>query len=491
MYNPDFTDPQANLLTNRLARVIDTIRNLTAATKEEYQAEIYTQINKIVANGYNAAKVPYIAGQTPAKIDDFDDAITVLDEDASDIISEVLDVENSAATYYNLSAAANNELRQNIRSGINASTQNRFIETFINQSQISSTDGTVDFSSGSYSPNVTSTVVLSPVISIGSKAVGSGDLTTLNSTDQTVYFSWIGSVLELIFTFSKPTAINRLVLNQYDYKDLSITSLTSTPDGSVVQDLLEELNVSYISCGVTANKSLGDTTVDFNPKSCLALRILIKDNSGSGVINLNSITLNQQIFSSSSTLISNLIGAPTGTVRFKASSITQEPYSVISHYISYDGTSYSVITPDQVIIMPTGTTGYYFKCIVSRNESLISQSGTFTGNGLDPSSSAFYSLQTVTTNILGNNIIEKNLLFNNISGAVIITDAVIPNTFYIQLGSTIVPKSSYQFLNGTLTFTGTVNNVTVVYQTNADVSSVASLLQYFGSRLVQYSFERA
>lgn len=492
MYNPTFTNPNNALLQGRLNRAINTLRALSYPTREQYQATVYNIVNKIINIGYAMTPLKLINAYTPAKIGDYEKPVTTLNNDASDIINEVNRVENLVSTYYNLAAAAENTLRQQIRSTIYSSTQNLFYEGFIDSTQIaSSSTGQIDANAGCYTNPVTTETILSPTVTIGAASIGSissGSLTNITEQNPTTYLEWEGTVLELVFTFSTITPINRIYLKQYDYQDISITSLTTTPDGNYIQDILaDDLGVNSLLCGVTANKSAAENTIDFSPKNCQTLSLILTDLTGQGSINLDWVQLVQREYQSSAILNSIPITTPLGQIVFNADVVNQEPYSLVSHQISYDGTTFSGITPGQVLNITSST--YWYRAILSLNESLITQSGQSVNTGLDPSSSTNYTISSISSVSIGNNLIVKTLVFTSISGPVVIQDPLLVNTLYLQQGASILSKNSYTFVNGTLTLAVQATNVTVVYQTSTDTTSLSSLLDYFSPILVSYSFE--
>jgi hypothetical protein len=491
MSNPPYTDSINSLLQDRLNRAITTLRGLSFPTREEYQAAVYSVINQIINNGYGMSKLPLINAYTPAKIGDYEDPLTVLNNDGIDSINELNRVENLLSQYYNSTVASENTLRQVIRDSMNSSSQTRFYEGFINSSHINSNStGAIDVNAANYSAAISSTTVLSPTIAIGPASVGSiglGTLSQLSSTNPLTYFSWLGSTLELIFTFPTPTPLNRIYIKQYNYGDLGITNLVSTPDGTYTQDILAELGVSVLLCDITSNKSSGESNIDFSPKSCGTLTMTIKDQTGLGVINLDWVQLIQRKFNSSAVLNSTQIMAPLGAVLFSAESIIEAPYTTISHQVSFDGTSYQGLTPGDSIVIPGSS--YWYRGILTTNTSLISSSGASLTSISSISPSTNYSLSSMNSTALGNNLVEKTLVFNNINGPILILDPIILDTLYVQQGASILSSSHYTLSSGTLTLDSTYSNVTIAYQTNASSNSITSLLNYFSPILVSYLFE--
>src|SRR5438309_3095315 len=128
---PPFTNTNTSLLQKRLDRVVGQLRTLSFPTKEEYIAEIYNQVDRVIDTGYGMSKLIQVAAKTPAKIGDIETPITTLNNDGIDIINELNRVEDVIAQYFNMAAAAENELRQIIRNNMVTSSQTKFYEGFV------------------------------------------------------------------------------------------------------------------------------------------------------------------------------------------------------------------------------------------------------------------------------------------------------------------------------------------------------------------------
>ncbi len=205
--------------------------------------------------------------------------MTRLNDDFGDTAAEVGRLENNASTLFNLAAAVQNALRQQIREAIYISTATAWIEPFINQKQISSTTATLDFVAGRAFSTLLEETVLTPTLAVGANSQGStGDsIASLIGASISNLFTWNGPLLEVLITFPTPTIVNRLLLAPDDYKGYEITTCTTTPDGALFTDVLADLGVSSIRMDATAGKYSGSTVVDFPPRSVLSMRLVLQN----------------------------------------------------------------------------------------------------------------------------------------------------------------------------------------------------------------------
>ena len=180
---------------------------------------------------------------------------------------------------YNLAAATQNAMRQQMREAIYRSTATKFMEEFINQNQIKASTATLDFVAGTATAALIQETVLSPILSVGSNSLGTtaDNIGTLQTGTPINLFTWTGELLEIIVVFPSPTIVNRLTVVPDDYKGYEITSLTASPDGSVFTNVLAALGVTTIILNATGGKYSGSTIVDFPALTVSSMRIVLEN----------------------------------------------------------------------------------------------------------------------------------------------------------------------------------------------------------------------
>lgn len=492
--NSPFTEENNALLKDRLNRIAENLRKLTLTTAEDYQAEVYNEVNAVISLG--VAMTPLVPVQVgPATVGNVTENYTILNNDAQDIANEILRIENSAADLFNLAATSLNQLRQAIREFIYESNQQKFTEDFLNASQLSAYTTGVDFNAGLATTPVVSQsdVTASATFSTGPNSVGSTTTPLSYLTDNRVdtAFVWNGSTLELLLTFSSPQIINRVTINLDTYAGLEIDTFTTSPDGTLVQDILNDLGVDRIVMDGTSNKFSGDVIIDFPPRHVQTMRLIITDLVGLGLISFRSFVCGQNTYSSTGQLTSVPIKAPTGTVVFTSTQNVFSPYVSITHQISYDGTQFTAINPGDVISLSSSP--FFYRAVLERSSSRFdSPAGPLVQSPLDPVASANYILVTSTSTPLGTGLIERSLQINSVTGSIVLRDTPMPNTLIIQEGSIILSLANgdYSFSNNTITFPGSVTGLTISYQTSSLGSAAVSDLQsYYTPLLYGYEFQ--
>src|SRR5512133_564853 len=95
MYSSLIDDPKNQLLRARLARLVDDLRKFNLATREEYEAEVYSRINGILARGNRMQPLAPIPAEGPARVGDVVENLARLNQDGADVVNEVLKVEET------------------------------------------------------------------------------------------------------------------------------------------------------------------------------------------------------------------------------------------------------------------------------------------------------------------------------------------------------------------------------------------------------------
>lgn len=482
------------ILVDRLARISQNLRSLTLSTVEDYQASVYSLVNAVLSLGVSMTPLNPIGAEGPATVGDASSNFTILNNDAADIAAETLRIENTAADSFNLAATSLNQLRQQIRQSIYSSNQNIYREDFLNSINLTKVSANLDFNAGlATNPTITS-IPLSPNLSIGPSSIGSIDsssaLSNLTADIVGEFFQWNGTTLELILTFPTAQIMNRITINLDNYAGLEIDTFTTSPDGTLVQDVLVDLGVDRIEIDGTSNKFSGDVILDFPPRYVITARLIILDRTGTGSIALRNLTCEQITYSPTGQLTTIPITAPVGTVVFSTIQNVFAPYVSITHQLSYNGTQFISINPGSTIELTS--TPFFYRAVLERSASAFSAQSPLNQSPLDPVGSPYYSLSTSTTTPLGNGLIERALQINNITGPVVLRETPLPNSIVVQEGSVILSLSNadYTFTNDTIAFPETVTGVNITYQTSSLGSAAVSDLEtYYTPLLYEFKFE--
>src|SRR5271156_5936931 len=446
MFNPTFDTIQTSqIILNRLARVANQLRSFVAYTQVDYQAAVYSAVNGVLNLGNEMTPPAFFAGETPAIIGDLTTYLNNLNNDGQDIAAEITSIETQIAQYYNLSAGVQNSLRQTIREQVYASIATQWLEFFVNDHQLQPGYTTnVDFNAGVATSNLTSEVVSNPTNIITGPSSESSSATAnagydpnqlLNPTGSvTNLVTWNGEQLELQLQFPTPTPINRLIIHQDNYEGLVITNLSSSPDGIFFDPIDAELFPTDLTLDAQSGKYSGDAIIDFSPRSISVLKLVITDLIGQGAISLRGIETHLLTFASSGQFTSNPINTPTGVVNFQTEQRLYTGLTTIVHQLSYDGVNFQVITPGQTIILQSSP--FWYRAQLSRDTSAFTSAASpLTVPNGDPSISPNYVLGTVTSTNLSSGVLQRNITFTGVTGAIQFNETPVPGTLSVYAGS--------------------------------------------------------
>jgi hypothetical protein len=484
-----FNSVEDCFITNRLGRIQPQITALQLSTLEDYIAQLTSLVNKVVSEDYQMQPLVSISAQTPAVVGDVVTNLLNINNDCGDIADEVERLENNASVLYNMSAAIQNSLRQQIREGIYSSSSNTFIEAFINQNQIDSSTGTIDFVAGRAMSSLINETTLAPSLSIGLASVGStsDDISTLLSGDATSLFTWNGPVIEIVITFPSATVVNRLILTPDDYKGYAVTTLTTSPDGSLFTDVLEDLGVSSISTGPEAGKYSGATVIDFSPRSVSTMRLIITNSIDGTTIPLRLLSLTQRSYQPSATITSNPQTASSGQVLFQTDEVDFPPFTSVTHQISSDGMLFTTIQPG-LLTLPNP---WWYRAIFSRSSAAFTNNSTpLYPTTADPTYNGEFTLINSTSTVISTNTVERFLVLTNVTGVIPLRETPLPGTLSLQVGNLYLTNTQYSIdSNNNISFPSTMANVTISYQTSAQGAiNLLALQNYYSSFLNTISF---
>src|SRR5438270_163258 len=100
MFSSLLLDSNDSVIADRLSRLQDDLRALTLTTREEYQAAVYSMVNRVINLGDSMQPLAQVTSR-PAVVGDLTSNLELLNQDASDIASELLRIENNAGDLYN------------------------------------------------------------------------------------------------------------------------------------------------------------------------------------------------------------------------------------------------------------------------------------------------------------------------------------------------------------------------------------------------------
>lgn len=503
MFNPIFsTVTTSQIIINRLARLQAVLRNFVAYTTVDYQAKVYSTVNRVLNLGNKMIPVFNFGKETPAIVGDVTIPLNNLSNDGQDIAAEIAAIETQIAQFYNLAAGVQNTLRQTVREQIYRSISTLYIEDFVNSNQLQTGYTTsIDFNAGvATCPLISDSIVTPSAIIVGPSSISSTATANVNydpikllnhSSQITNVVTWIGSKVELQISFAVPTPINRLILYQDNYEGLVISSLSSSPDGIFFDKIDAELFSTDMILDAQSSKFSGDVIIDFNPRTVSVIKLVIADLTGQGFISLRGLDIHRRLYNSAGQFTSKPITTPTGTVIFNTLQRIATQLTTITHQLSYDGVHFFVIQPGEQISLVSSP--FWYRAQLDRIvDSFNSAASPLTPDTGDPSISVNYVVSTINTTNLNGGVLQRNISFTTVSGAITFNESPIPGTLAVYYGSVLQTPTAYSFSNNVLTL-GSLpqSNVTVRYQSSTfGTAGLISLQNYFSPYLFESTFGR-
>lgn len=500
MYSSQLTDPIASLNDSRITRIRPALRAIRETTLDAYQAQVYSTVNGILNLNGKMQPVILIPAEVPATSGTVTSGMLSLAADANDLVAVVTSTESMAARLYNLGASTQNQIRQKIRETFYASNASRFLEPFLNTTQITSNTGTVDFTAGVETlPEISTTQVVADLLSAGPgstagaaaafasrpASLAASTSTVVPETLTSVTFN--GSHLELVASFNTPVILNRVKIELADYAGLELSTLTSSPDGNAFQDVLADLGQTALTLSGISGKLSGAILLDFPPRYVSQLRLVFNNRIGTSYVKLKSISFWKRQFSATAELVSKLVTSPLGELTFTADQHTWGNFTTITHQVSNDGVHYTAILPGDTasLLKP-----FYYRAQLQRVASAFSTASSPISQ--DPSATGAYILSGTKTLNLGSNLLQRTLEFGSISGPVTLQELPLAGTFRVLQGSAKLDPSAYTYANQVLSFPAEIFSITVSYQTsNLGSSSIAALQPFYTPVLREVLFSQS
>jgi hypothetical protein len=492
MFDSTLTAGQQELLAARLSQAIDQLRQRTFSTKQEALAQIDSAINGVLALGNRMTPLARIPAFGPATSGNLNSNFTILNRDCAAIIEQLLDTENDASGLYNSFAAAQNILRQAIRERLVASSARSYREAFINGSQIdtSATTASIDYNAGLAATPLIAETFLKPdtlathPLTAGSAAAGSS-LDHLLDSNPTTSFVWNGDVLDLVIGFAKPVIVNTLKVELIGYQGLAVDRFTVTADGISVDDLLAELPEDVRSMDGDSSKFSGDWYTLFAPRHVTQMRLTIRDIVGTGRVEIRNLILSQRKYDSTGQLSSKKITTPTGLVRFTAAGRTAANLTSITHQVSKDGQSYTILQPGDILNVPGP---YWYRANLARLDGNFSKASPLQNQG----SVLNYTIANFTSTDLGGGIVSRKAVFAVVTGVVDLGETPTPGSVSVYSGATLLAPSAYTISGTTVTFTQSYSNLTLNYQASSyGLAGLVARKNFYSPYLDDVSFEGA
>src|ERR1039457_1605101 len=455
------------LLQARLAQVAEDLRQIQIVTREDIVAEVYSELNRVLALGNNVSPLHPIARESPAIAGDVQENLHTLNRDAQGIVRQLLDTENDAASLYNLFASTQNNLRQMIRERLYQPSQRRYSEAFINSQRLDAqTTANIDYNAGvATAPLLKETVIVPDSARIGVSSVGSPttDIGLLLDGLLETAFVWTGGRVELVFTFNSPQIVNRVSISLPAHQGLTVVEFTSSPDGVLREDLLADLPTENGSVDGSAGKYSGDWIADFDPRSVQQLRIVLADFVGSPRITIRDVSFSQRTFGNSATAQSLRIAAPQGTVLFRAEQHFAATLTSISHQMSTDGVHYTAIVPGQQLAVGNG--GFWYRASMQRLDANFDQAASpLDLSGEDPAIDPAASVANIVTVDMGNGILERTINLTAVSGTITLNETPLAGTLAVYQGTVALAPPAYMVSGNAITFQP-LQGITLRYQT--------------------------
>ena len=496
MFSSTFTSTTNAILIGRLNRLQQQLRNLSFPTRQQYTAAVYSALNAVLALNYNMVPLVPILRNGPAVVGDVQSNLEVLNNNAQDVVAEITDLESQAAELYNLVAMTQNAVRQNLREQLLISTPTCYTESFINSKNLdsSNTSASFDYSTGLATPTLQSDTPISPSdievgpASVGSAVAGQG-VDNLMAPQIGTFMAWSGPILELLVSFSSAQIINRLTIVQDNYQGMRLVGLTGSADGVTYNDILQDLLVDQLNIGGSSGKFSGDVVLDFQPRNIKQIQLTLEDTTGQDYIALRSLGFNQRVYAATGQVQSNAIASPAGNALFTTLQNPSNPVVSITHMVSFDKVNFQAVQPGTVVQLTSSP--FWYRASMNRNANAVQQSTGLVNTSTDPQINENYTVTQTTSLDLGNNIMQRTVLFGSITGQVTFQDIPLPGTFSVWQGTVQIPSSNYSFSNNVLSFPGAMTNVTVIYQASySGTSGIQALMNYYSAYLYEIQFQQ-
>lgn len=502
LYNPNWSE----LFKARLRKIERELRGLSFATREEYQAAVYSRLNQMFALGSTMSPLSPVLRQGPAVVGDVQANLRLLNEDAAAVAAQLLVTEDTAGRLLNLFAATQNALRQQIRETVYQSTNRLYVESFVSDQTLVHPQKMVDFNAGLATLPLVMEREVAPIsVRSGPLTDGTvGDLEALLDTRPETVMVCDGETVELIFEFDQPQILNRLRIEMDDYQGLTLAELTSSPDGSLREDILSEVRTDFYRLDGSSGKFTGDYILDFDPKHIQQVRIVLKDRVGQKRIALRGVTFYQRQYQNKGIIQSTPISGVSGNMYFSSIQKAADRLTSITHMVSNDGVHYRVVQPGTSVILPPN---FYYRALLERiDENFQKESVPLELSGNDPTAlESATKVKNISTVDLGAGVIERTVEFENVVGGVVLRETPLPKTLVVTIGMiTVMPEDGpvainqgegidniVTFVNNTLTFLYEVTGVVVRYQTSAlGAAGLMARQNFYSPYLFEVRFER-
>jgi hypothetical protein len=339
--------------------------------------------------------------------------------------------------------------------------------------------------------------------------VAGSSFVNLSDGEEHTAFEWLApavpasggappAALELVFSFTGSPMLNRIVISLDDYQGLTLTDLSSSPDGAVRDDILAGLrDEEKFLCGASSKYS-GDVILDFAPRAASRLRLRVEDATGQGRIALRGVDFFSRRYSPTGTVNSRAIPLAAGNYEFRSVESVDPEFGSISHQISPDGVHFTAVEPGGQFSTPGPT---WYRATLARNDAAFCNPDTASGatplaagrlSGQDPDVRSNYTLAGSSATVLGQSgLVQRSIDLTHASGSIKLAETPLPGTLQVYFGLSLAPGRSWAFNNGAVVLTESRPAVRLRYQISAvGAVDLAARKPFYSPVLSQFSFTR-
>jgi hypothetical protein len=496
MYSDIYNPNQNEVFQYRLEQARQNISNLKLSTKEEYQAEVVSQLNQLMTLRGQAMPLRQIVAETPALIGDIQENLDILNGDVRAVSAQLLATEQNAAGLLNLYAATQSSLRRRLRQMLFLPTGAQMVQHFVAGDLMDESTCEVDLNAGVATlPVAKQTTPVPDRIRVGVSSDGalleSSSIGSLLDGRPHTVLEWSGSKLELVFEFSTPVTLNRIAIEPHDYEGVAIEEMSCSPDGIYHENILDELPADFRKIDAESNKFSGQYVADFTPKETRFFKLVLRDYAGVKRIRLRGISFFSRSFQASGYIRFKPVRLQAGRYRMETIDLVTATLTSIQHQISTDGAKFRVIQPHEEV---EAGGPFWYRVFFERNEGKFEsdQNPYLTGVQDPDASSSFTSSQPAMTTDLGGGIYLREIPLDTVTAALRVKDLVVAGSMEVEVGGQKLGSEGFTFNQNILYLKSLPASAVVLrYQTSlAGQSSFSLRKAFFSPYLYGSTFRR-
>lgn len=498
MYSDIYNPTQNEVFRYRLEQARQNISSLNLPTKEEYQAAVVSELNRLMKLRGEALPLHQIMAETPALIGDIQQNLDILNSDVRAVSAQLLATEQTAAGLLNLYAATQGSLRRRLRQMLFMPTGAQFVQHFVAGDLLDESTCEVDLNAGVATlPVAKQSTPVPDRIRVGVSSDGalldSSSMSSLLDGQPHTVLEWVGSRLELVFEFSTPVVLNRIAIEPHDYEGIAIDEMSFSPDGTFHEDVLDELPADFRKIDAESNKFSGQYVADFTPKETRFLKLVLRDYAGVKRIRLRGISFFSRSFRDAGYLRFKPVSLQAGRYRMETTGTVTPPLTSIQHQISSDGAKFKVIQPGEEF---QASGPLWYRAFFERSDGKFEsdQNPYIVGVQNPDASSAFTASQPAGTVDLGGGIYLREIPLDTLTEAIRLKDMALPGTVEVEVSGEKLAPEAFTFSQNILSLKSQLlpaNAVVLRYQTSlAGQSSFSLRKAFFSPYLYGSTFKR-